>query len=48
MKVLADLGLFTVAGAHFHHTTEDDYYWPAVEETVLTRLSWNHWSRSTI
>jgi len=30
-KVLADLGLFTVAGAHFHHTTEDDYYWPAVE-----------------
>ena len=28
--MLADLGL-TVAGAHFHHTTEDDYYWPAVE-----------------
>ena len=30
MKVLSDLGLFTVAGAHFHHKTEDDYYWPAV------------------
>jgi hemerythrin-like domain-containing protein len=29
-KTLADLGLFVVAGAHFHHTTEDDYYWPAV------------------
>ena len=24
-KTLADLGLFVVAGAHFHHTTEDDY-----------------------
>jgi hemerythrin-like domain-containing protein len=30
-KVLSEFGLFTVAGAHFHHTTEDDYYWPAVE-----------------
>ena len=32
MKALADLGLFVVAGTHFHHTTEDDYYWPAVEK----------------
>ena len=31
MKVLSDYGTFAVAGAHFHHTTEDDYYWPAVE-----------------
>ncbi len=31
MKVLSDLGLFAVAGTHFHHTAEDDYYWPAVE-----------------
>jgi len=31
MKVLSDFGLFTVAGARFHHATEDDYYWPAVE-----------------
>jgi hemerythrin-like domain-containing protein len=30
MKTLADFGLFAVSGAHFHHTTEDDYYWPAV------------------
>src|SRR6516165_6004235 len=30
MKVLSDYGTFAVAGAHFHHTTEDDYYWPAV------------------
>jgi hemerythrin-like domain-containing protein len=29
-KTLADFGLFTVAGTHFHHTTEDDYYWPAI------------------
>ncbi len=32
MKTLADLGSFAVAGTHFHHTTEDDYYWPAVEK----------------
>ena len=32
MKTLGDLGLFVVAGTHFHHTTEDDYYWPAVEK----------------
>jgi hemerythrin-like domain-containing protein len=31
MKVLSDFGEFAVAGAHFHHTTEDDYYWPAIE-----------------
>jgi hemerythrin-like domain-containing protein len=31
MKVLSDFGTFAVAGAHFHHTSEDDYYWPAVE-----------------
>jgi len=30
MKVLSDFGKFAVAGAHFHHTSEDDYYWPAV------------------
>jgi hemerythrin-like domain-containing protein len=30
-KVLSDFGLFVVAGAHFHHGSEDDYYWPAVE-----------------
>ena len=32
MRTLADLGSFAVAGTHFHHTTEDDYYWPAVEK----------------
>ena len=31
MKVLSDFGEFAVTGAHFHHTTEDDYFWPAVE-----------------
>jgi hemerythrin-like domain-containing protein len=31
MRVLSDLGLFAVAGTHFHHGSEDDYYWPAVE-----------------
>ncbi len=31
MRVLSDFGLFAVAGTHFHHTVEDDYYWPAVE-----------------
>ena len=30
MRVLADFGLFAVAGTHFHHSGEDDYYWPAV------------------
>jgi hemerythrin-like domain-containing protein len=30
MKVLSDFGLFAVAGTHFHHSGEDDYYWPAV------------------
>jgi len=32
MKVLADLGLFGVTGAHFHHSSEDNYYWPAIEK----------------
>jgi hemerythrin-like domain-containing protein len=31
MRTLSDFGLFAVAGARFHHSTEDDYYWPAVE-----------------
>lgn len=31
MKVLSDFGLFAVAGTHFHHMAEDDYYWPAIE-----------------
>jgi hemerythrin-like domain-containing protein len=31
MKVLSDFGKFVVAGAHFHHISEDNYYWPAVE-----------------
>jgi hemerythrin-like domain-containing protein len=30
MNVLSDLGLFGVAGTHFHHSSEDDYYWPAI------------------
>lgn len=30
MKVLSKFGLFAVAGTHFHHRSEDDYYWPAV------------------
>jgi len=31
IKVLCDFGLFSVHGSHFHHSTEDDYYWPAIE-----------------
>jgi hemerythrin-like domain-containing protein len=31
MKVLSELGLFGVEGTHFHHSVEDNYYWPAVE-----------------
>lgn len=30
MKVLSHFGLFAVAGTHFHHSAEDDHYWPAV------------------
>lgn len=30
MKVLADFGLFAILGSHFHHSVEDDYYWPAL------------------
>ena len=37
MKVLSDFGKFAVAGAHFHHTSEDDYYWPAVERNGADR-----------
>jgi hemerythrin-like domain-containing protein len=37
MKVLSEFGQFAVAGAHFHHITEDDYYWPAVERNGADR-----------
>jgi hemerythrin-like domain-containing protein len=37
MRVLSDFGQFAVAGAHFHHTSEDDYYWPAVERNGADR-----------
>jgi hemerythrin-like domain-containing protein len=30
LKVLADLGQFAVIGTLFHHSTEDDYFWPAI------------------
>jgi hemerythrin-like domain-containing protein len=30
MKVLSGFGLFSVEGTLFHHTTEDDYFWPAI------------------
>jgi len=30
MKVLSDFGMFAVTGTHFHHSGEDDYYWPAI------------------
>ena len=30
VKVLSKFGLFAVEGTHFHHSTEDDYYWPAI------------------
>jgi hemerythrin-like domain-containing protein len=32
MKTLADFGSFAVVGTHFHHSAEDDYYWPAIEK----------------
>jgi hemerythrin-like domain-containing protein len=32
METLADFGLFTIVGAHFHHSSEDDYFWPAIEK----------------
>jgi len=38
MKVLSDFGKFAVAGAHFHHTSEDNYYWPAIERNGADRL----------
>ena len=31
-KVLGGFGLFAVAGTHFHHHSEDDFYWPAIEK----------------
>jgi iron-sulfur cluster repair protein YtfE (RIC family) len=36
-KVLPSFGLFCVAGAHFHHHSEDDYYWPAIEKNGADR-----------
>jgi hemerythrin-like domain-containing protein len=30
MRVVAELGLFAVAGTRFHHQGEDTQYWPAV------------------
>jgi hemerythrin-like domain-containing protein len=46
-KVLRSFGLFAVAGAHFHHHSEDDYYWPAIEKngadrTLLEPLKTEH------
>jgi len=38
MKVLSDFGKFAVAGAHFHHTSEDNYYWPAIERNGADRM----------
>ena len=38
MKVLSDYGKFAVAGAHFHHTSEDNYYWPAIERNGADRM----------
>lgn len=31
LKVLSDFGFFGVQGTRFHHSAEDNYYWPAVE-----------------
>jgi hemerythrin-like domain-containing protein len=36
-KVLRSFGLFAVAGTHFHHRAEDDYYWPAIEKNGADR-----------
>jgi len=30
MKILSGFGIFAVTGTHFHHSGEDDYYWPAI------------------
>ena len=47
MKVLSELGLFAVAGSHFHHGSEDDYFWPAIvrngaDESLLEPLVKEH------
>ena len=47
MKVLSEFGLFAVAGTHFHHGSEDDYFWPAIvrngaDETLLEPLVEEH------
>jgi hemerythrin-like domain-containing protein len=36
-KVLCSFGRFSVAGTHFHHRAEDDYYWPAIEKNGADR-----------
>lgn len=47
IKVLSEFGLFTVAGTHFHHGSEDNYFWPAIvrngaDETLLEPLVEEH------
>ena len=47
MKVLSEFGLFAVAGTHFHHGSEDDYFWPAIvrngaDESLLEPLVKEH------
>jgi hemerythrin-like domain-containing protein len=32
MKVLSAFGQFAITGTHFHHNSEDNYYWPAIEK----------------
>jgi hemerythrin-like domain-containing protein len=47
IRILSDFGLFTVAGTHFHHDSEDIYYWPAIvsngaDEELLRPLVEEH------
>ena len=47
ISVLSEFGLFTVAGTHFHHGSEDNYYWPAIvrngaDEALLKPLVEEH------
>ncbi len=47
LKVLSEFGLFAVAGTHFHHGSEDDYFWPAIvrngaDESLLEPLVKEH------
>jgi hemerythrin-like domain-containing protein len=47
IRVLSDFGLFAVAGTHFHHGSEDNYYWPAIvrngaDEALLKPLVEEH------